>query len=916
MAQSNFYNTVADASVSSVTSIVTTTLYLDKVNSGGETITNYRFFLAGNGRRDYKVLAAQVSQGSVTIPVTCNGQASFLVPAFGRWSDPVAVGGLSLPGYVDFVAVAALGVPRVAPITGGPSVPGVGVAVDNLHEDDIPVNIQTSLPVTFGAITVTDNTALAGDTLTINGIVYTFVNIPSGADNEIVIGATDLLTAESIASILHGAQGALLGAAASTHNPRQPLVLNFEGVNGATTWEEEARGLSPDLNYPGTISTARKKFGKSSLSSIYGNEVEISYIIPPITSDVDATLHGWFYWSGSAAMLSHAVSEKYGGGFGVAYLGYKNGDPFGSPGYDPSSIFTPLGIEIYDEWDDDDHVEDTYQILNYINGAGVPNVIIENAWNHLALILNSDEMYIAINGKVYRDGTPRYPLPEAQPGEYYDRVYLTGYTPPGSLGDEPVPGVSCNFDAWELVLEALWTEDFTPPATPPELRKNNVIVLDAGAGAMDWSTDSSGIYLSEVVYSATYTDSRPAATLPSLYSHGVSRAEEDIGSVSGRVNIPRMTVAASAGSTSSVTAETMPLLMANAYAYSEVDGSSDEDSWVSLLMYENDWMEWFSSIVVTGETADEIALSSIKYVATYISYDSEDEDNWKYPKTTVIDAKGDCEDGAFLAASLMLNAGVDPSRVRVYIGTLYPDAGHAWVEYRRESDEKWITLDWTDGFDYWEPISSLAELSPTYPSDTHVYIDASDYVTTGGRVSLSGEDYINSLQSTLSSSTLPLYTIEATTQNKGDVAASLPPMTASGKRSNQATANLSLPKLISSGLIDDLTGDVALILPRWTVSAEATQANIITLNKSIPALKASGRAVQLNYGIANIDLPALIVSARAIEDLNGDIAVILPMLAVRAEASQNGRGFASRILRHDYDTRGYVKAEIPRMEAA
>lgn len=216
---------------------------------------------------------------------------------------------------------------------------------------------------------------------------------------------------------------------------------------------------------------------------------------------------------------------------------------------------------------------------------------------------------------------------------------------------------------------------------------------------------------------------------------------------------------------------------------------------------------------------------------------------------------------------------------------------------------------------YWNTITILDAIPATYPNENHIYVDAEYYITYSAVVTLYGEAYANSLQAIVSNATLPLLTIEATTWNKGDAAAALPVLTASGQRSNQSTANLALPKLISSGLIDDLTGRADLTLPRMTIAANASQANLVTLSKVLPALKASGQANQLNYGIADIGLAALTCSARGFENLSGDIALILPTLAVRAEASRNGRGFTSRILKHDYDTWAYVKAELPEMRA-
>jgi hypothetical protein len=340
-----------------------------------------------------------------------------------------------------------------------------------------------------------------------------------------------------------------------------------------------------------------------------------------------------------------------------------------------------------------------------------------------------------------------------------------------------------------------------------------------------------------------------------------------------------------------------------------INASSDNDTLISLLMYQNDWMVWFASLVVAIDDADNMALDIIQYVASSITYTADVTDEWKYPKATIFDACGDCEDGAFLLASLMLNAGIDPSRVRVYTG-LYSGIGHSWVEYRRASDEQWITLDWTHGGAYWVAISSLSDLPPTYPTETHLYASANNYVTFEGVVELTGDGYILSLQATYAALTLPMQTCAAATQNSGSAEVTLPTMTAAGMRGNLANASLKLPLLIADGRKGELTASLSERLPMLTISARATQANLIALAKSLPALKMSGCAYQQNYGDVDADLPAFTISATSYEDLKGDLSASLPMMTVYGEASSSRR-FSDRILKHDYDAWGFVEAEIP-----
>ena len=63
--------------------------------------------------------------------------------------------------------------------------------------------------------------------------------------------------------------------------------------------------------------------------------------------------------------------------------------------------------------------------------------------------------------------------------------------------------------------------------------------------------------------------------------------------------------------------------------------------------------------------------------------------------------QGDCEDGAILIASMILNA-IDVSehwRVRVSAGWVQarvtaPQGGHAYVTVCRPSDNEWVVVDW------------------------------------------------------------------------------------------------------------------------------------------------------------------------------------------------------------------------------
>lgn len=211
---------------------------------------------------------------------------------------------------------------------------------------------------------------------------------------------------------------------------------------------------------------------------------------------------------------------------------------------------------------------------------------------------------------------------------------------------------------------------------------------------------------------------------------------------------------------------------------------------------------------------------------------------------------------------------------------------------------------------WWASISDVDELPALYPGETHLYTDASSYVTYGDVVTLTGDGYYESLLASRAAATVPLYTIEAATQNFGNMAAVMPLLTASGQRGNFASAVLSIPMLTASGLIGALTGEMAGNLPMITISAGAIQANLINLAKSLPMMKASGTGHQYNYGTVNKILPSMTINAAASFMLSGALAKTIPMMTVRGEAAMAER-FTGVILRHTNDVWGGVEAEIP-----
>jgi len=112
-------------------------------------------------------------------------------------------------------------------------------------------------------------------------------------------------------------------------------------------------------------------------------------------------------------------------------------------------------------------------------------------------------------------------------------------------------------------------------------------------------------------------------------------------------------------------------------------------------------------IVESEDTNDDKVHKIELWVSENIQYVSDPElfagkkQLWLLPRATLGRKKADCEDGAFLAHRLALAAGIPYDRVRTYFGEVRVKGddiqGHAWVGYKRETDGKWVEVEWTGG---------------------------------------------------------------------------------------------------------------------------------------------------------------------------------------------------------------------------
>lgn len=100
-----------------------------------------------------------------------------------------------------------------------------------------------------------------------------------------------------------------------------------------------------------------------------------------------------------------------------------------------------------------------------------------------------------------------------------------------------------------------------------------------------------------------------------------------------------------------------------------------------------------------GLCDDQKALNVDSWVQKAVSY-SPDKKQWGLPEfwllpfETLNVLRGDCEDGAILAANLLLASGVPAWKFRLNAGEVVSGEGHCWLTYYCEETGRWVALDW------------------------------------------------------------------------------------------------------------------------------------------------------------------------------------------------------------------------------
>ncbi|MFX1557731.1 MAG: DUF4332 domain-containing protein [Promethearchaeota archaeon] len=140
------------------------------------------------------------------------------------------------------------------------------------------------------------------------------------------------------------------------------------------------------------------------------------------------------------------------------------------------------------------------------------------------------------------------------------------------------------------------------------------------------------------------------------------------------------------------------------------------DADVKTFLKKDDAILWhvITQVGLRRDTPNETAHMIQNFVCNFLKYKYDDETEdcpefWQFPFEAIQSEIGDCEDGAILIASLLINAGIPSWRVKVCAAQVMADpifapsdselGGHAYCIYladRPDSERKleWVILDW------------------------------------------------------------------------------------------------------------------------------------------------------------------------------------------------------------------------------
>lgn len=328
-------------------------------------------------------------------------------------------------------------------------------------------------------------------------------------------------------------------------------------------------------------------------------------------------------------------------------------------------------------------------------------------------------------------------------------------------------------------------------------------------------------------------------------------------------------------------AETLPSLTGEASVCGidlPITNGATSAAVVNLLQQGSTPLADAAASICAGLTTDDArALTVLRYVANHTAYVSDGDgigDRWTCALATYQRGYGDCEDGAILTHSLLLAAGVNPGRLRTAFGIVVTSAlvevGHAWLMYRRQTDEEWIPLDWTRGSAaYAGGLASIyrqCDLTDSYTKISYILTDERFFA-------VSDANYIARLVANRSTGagTLPAVTGDSVTCIAATGAASIRPLAGAGQCGAKAAATL--PSATGTGAAS--TQIIAWGVGSIAVLSGAGQTGAIgsgTLSK----MTVTGQCGLSAKGAAT--LPSLAVTSAAVVNLVANGSGVIPAL--------------------------------------
>lgn len=210
----------------------------------------------------------------------------------------------------------------------------------------------------------------------------------------------------------------------------QQIILNFNGADGSTDFNDEVAGLTPSWRDNAEIDTSWFKYGSGSLllGAISSLSAQVYYEGLLAACGGDVTLHFWGRPEISGAWFVAVSSDAY-------------------------DRYVMLGVD--DEDPADPGVWKSYLAYQNADGSVSGKVYLASAASftdhHLAAVVKNSDLMAFVDG--FKLAT--IDLSIAAP--------LAGVN---TLAFQSTLGAQCHLDAVEVAYSALWTSDFTPPGPP------------------------------------------------------------------------------------------------------------------------------------------------------------------------------------------------------------------------------------------------------------------------------------------------------------------------------------------------------------------------------------------------------------------------------------------------------------------